>query len=114
MEFVKHSPDRYLMPKTVTELIPLRPGGPWHNVITQNFVHAISRGDPLIASAHEGVASVELSNAMIYSGLTKKTIELPLDAELYAAQLAQLVESSRYMKPEAARTKSEDTAGSFH
>ena len=114
MEVLKHSPDRYLMPKTTTELIPLTPGGPWHNVITQNFVHAILRGEPLIAPAHEGVASVELSNAMIYSGLTKTTVELPLDPELYAAQLAQLVESSRYVKPEVVRAKSDDMAGSFH
>ena len=54
------------------------------------------------------------SNAMIYSGLTKKTIELPLDAEVYAAELSRLVENSRYVKPELVPAKADDMAGSFH
>ena len=114
MEFLKHSADRYTTPKTTTELIPLTPGGPWHNTITQNFVAAILDGDALIAPAHEGVASVELSNAMIYSGLTKKTVELPLDADMYAAELARLVQDSRYVKPTLVRPNADDMAGSFH
>jgi predicted dehydrogenase len=95
MDFIKGSPDRSTRPKTTTELIPFTFGGPWHNAITQNFVNAILDGEALIAPAHEGVASVELSNAMIYSGLTKKTVELPLDAEAYALALARLVKESR-------------------
>jgi predicted dehydrogenase len=98
MEFIAHSPDRYTMPKTTTELRPLKPGGPWHNTITQNFVNAILDGEALIAPAEEGMASVELSNAMIYSGLTKQSVELPLDAKAYAAELARLVKGSRYVK----------------
>jgi predicted dehydrogenase len=114
MDFLKNSPDRYLMPKTTSELMPIAPGGPWHNVITQNFVNAIFDGEALIAPAGEGMASVELSNAMIYSGLTKKTVELPLDAEVYAEQLARLMQDSRYVKPEVVPVKSDDMAGSFH
>ncbi|HWZ90610.1 MAG TPA: Gfo/Idh/MocA family oxidoreductase [Polyangiaceae bacterium] len=114
MDFLKNSPDRYLMPKTTRELMPLGPSGPWHNVITQNFVDAIFDGAALIAPAGEGMASVELSNAMIYSGLTKKTVELPLDAEVYAAELARLMQDSRYVKPEVVPVKSDDMAGSFH
>ena len=114
MEFLKHSPDRYATPKTTTELIAIAPGGPWHNVITQNFVDAILDGVPLIAPAHEGLASVELSNAMIYSGLSKKTVELPLDAAVYAEELGRLVRESRYVKQEVVRAKTDDMAGSFH
>jgi hypothetical protein len=114
MEFLKNSPDRYSTPPTTTELIPLLPGGPWHNTITSNFVSAILDGEALIAPAGEGMASVELSNAMIYSGLSKRTVELPLDAELYAAELSRLVKDSRYVKPEPVSAKSDDMAGSFH
>jgi predicted dehydrogenase len=114
MEFLKNSPDRYATPPTTSELIPLLPGGPWHNTITSNFVSAILDGEALIAPAGEGTASVELSNAMIYSGLTKRTVELPLDAELYAAELSRLVKDSRYVKPELVSAKSDDMAGSFH
>jgi len=105
MEFVKHSPERYAMPKTTTELIPLKGGVALHNVITQNFVNAILDGEPLIAPAREGIFSVELSNAMIYSSLTKKTIELPLDAEAYAYELARMIEQSRHVKPTPQRAK---------
>ena len=112
-EFVKNSADRYRMPKTTSELISFSASGPWHNVITQNFVNAILHGEPLIAPAHEGLASVELSNAMIYSGLTKRTVELPLDAQAYAVELARLVKDSRYTKPEIPRTQSYDPPGSF-
>lgn len=113
MEFVKHSPERYTMPKTTSELVPVTGSGPFHNVITQNFVNAIFDGEPLIAPAQEGLASVELSNAMIYSSLTKKTVELPLDAEAYAVELARLVQSSRYVKPAVEHAKSDDMSGSF-
>ncbi len=105
MEFLKHSPDRYKMPQTTTELVPVSGSGPFHNLITQNFVNAIFDGEPLIAPATEGLASVELSNAMIYSSLTKKTVELPLDAEAYAAELARLVEGSRHARRENAGSK---------
>ena len=109
-DFVKTSPDRYRIPKTATEQLQIAVGGPWHNVITQNFVSAILEGEPLIAPAREGLASVELSNAMIYSALTKQVVELPLDAEAYAEQLTRLVKDSRYVKPERARAKSDDLA----
>jgi predicted dehydrogenase len=114
MEFILHSPDRYTMPKTTTELLPLERGGPWHNAITQNFVNAILDGEALIAPAEEGIASVELSNAMIYSGLTKQSVELPLDADAYAVELARLVKDSRYVKPERARVESDDRADTLH
>ncbi len=113
MEFVKLSPDRYKMPKATSELLSVTATGPFHNVITQNFVNAIFDGEPLIAPATEGLSSVELSNAMIYSSLTRKTVELPLDAEAYAAELARLVQSSRYVKPEQTRARSDDRAGGF-
>ena len=113
MQFVKESPERYTMPKTTTELIPLKSGGAFHNVITQNFVNAIFDGEPLIAPAPEGIFSVELSNAMIYSGLAKKTVELPLDAETYAQELARLVAHSRYVKPAVQHVKNDDMARSF-
>jgi predicted dehydrogenase len=101
MDFVKNSPDRYMRPASSTRRIMLTPGTTQHNDIISNFVRAILDGEMLVAPAPEGLASVELANAMIYSGLTKKTVELPLDAALYAAELERLVQGSRYSKPHA-------------
>ncbi len=113
MEFVKNSPDRYTRPASSTVHIPLAAGGRQHNGIIANFVNAILDGEALIAPASEGVASVELSNAMIYSGLTKQTVELPLDAALYAQELDRLVKDSRYVKPAVQPSSSDDMSRSF-
>ena len=113
MDFVKNSPDRYTRPASSTLRIPLLAGGGQHNAIITNFSNAILDGEALIAPALEGVRSVELSNAMIYSGLTKQTVELPLDPALYAAELERLVKNSRYVKPTVQRANSDDMSRSF-
>jgi len=113
MDFVKNSPDRYTRPASSTVRIPLAAGGGQRNAIIANFTNAILDGEALIAPATEGISSVELSNAMIYSGLTKQTVELPLDPALYAAELKRLVKNSRYVKPAVQRCNSDDMSRSF-
>lgn len=61
--------------------------GPQHLGILRNFAEAIRHGAPLIAPAAEGVASLELANAMLLSTWLDRTIDLPLDADLYAREL---------------------------
>ena len=58
-----------------------------HQVLTRNFVDAILDGAPLIAPAEEGLGSLELANAMIYSSFTGRTAELPLNAGAYQSFL---------------------------
>ena len=62
-----------------------------------NFVEAILDDIPLIAPASEGIHSVELANAILYSGLNDKSIKLPLDAEKYECFLNGLIASSSYL-----------------
>lgn len=59
------------------------PGGESHKVITQNVVNAITKGEKLIAEGIEGVKGLELSNAMIMAGLTRKPVDLPMDGDAY-------------------------------
>jgi predicted dehydrogenase len=113
MDFVKNSPDRYARPPSTSEHIALTAGEGQHNRIISNFTNAILDGETLVAPASEGIASVELSNAMIYSGLSKQTVALPLDAALYAAELERLVKSSRYVKPPVQLGSTGDMARSF-
>lgn len=61
-----------------------------HQVLTQNFVDAILDGAPLIAPADQGLRSLELANAMIYSSFTGDTVDLPLNANKYERFLAGL------------------------
>ncbi len=79
--------------------VPTQGSGLQHVGILQNFTAAILRGEPLIAPAAEGIHSVELANAMLYSGFTDRTVELPLDAAAYAALLQEKIATSTYVKP---------------
>jgi predicted dehydrogenase len=62
--------------------------------ILQNFVAVLLDGAPLVAPAVEGLASVELANAMVASSLESRTVTLPLDGEDYASLLDRLRTSS--------------------
>jgi len=59
-----------------------------HKLITQNFVNAILRDEPLIAPGSEGTAALELGNAMLMSGLKRLPVDLPLDGDSYEHFLA--------------------------
>jgi hypothetical protein len=85
---------------TVQELFPWRKpdstvetftgSGDQHIGIIRNFVAAINGTEPLLAPAPEGIYSVEMANAMIWSGLERRAIDLPMDAAGYAAVLKRL------------------------
>jgi hypothetical protein len=51
-----------------------------------------------MAPASDGINSVELANAMLYSTLTNSTIELPLDSAAYERALKDLIGNSRFQK----------------
>jgi predicted dehydrogenase len=87
--------ERQAMPSSTTQVIRLPACESPRNLLIQNFVAAILEGEPLIAPASEGIASVELANALLYSGFTRQTVELPLDPALYAGELARRIARSR-------------------
>ncbi|MDQ5978685.1 Gfo/Idh/MocA family oxidoreductase [Oleiharenicola lentus] len=66
-----------------------------HADVMANFVAAIRHGGPLIAALHEGAHSLELANAMILSAWENRAVDLPLDGERYARELAQRIKNSR-------------------
>ena len=61
-----------------------------HAQITANFVKAILEGQPLIAPANQGIHSLELANAITYSSLLDRTLELPLDGQAWEKHLLGL------------------------
>lgn len=58
------------------ERTSLVPGGLGARELLRNFVRAASGVEPLLAPASEGLASIELSNALLASGLGSRTIDL--------------------------------------
>jgi len=83
-----------------------------HATVTQNFVDAILDSVPLIAPGEDGIHSVELANALLYSGLMNQTIELPLDGAAYEKKLNELVAASKFEK-KVVQVSNEDFTKSF-
>jgi predicted dehydrogenase len=93
-EFSRTTQERFAVPPTSDIPIPISGSGGQHIEIIQNFVDAIRQQTPLIAPAEEGLYSVELANAMIFSTVNDRTIDLPLDADAYEAWLKKKSEPS--------------------
>jgi predicted dehydrogenase len=99
-------------PETWRIEIPISSEPARHATLTQNFVDAILDGTPLTAPGEEGLHSIELANALLYSGLTERTIELPLDGAAYEQKLNELIAASKFEKKVAA-ISNEDFTQSF-
>jgi len=59
--------------------------------VLDNCVRAMRGEAELEVPAADGISSVELANAMIYSTLREETVSLPLDAAAYDALLKELI-----------------------
>ena len=112
-EFSRASKAGFAKPEVWNVEIPFASHGAEHHVILQNFINAILDGEKLISPGADGLWSVELANAMLYSSLTGQTIDLPLDARAYEAKLKELIASSTKEK-KVVNSTAEDFAKSFN
>jgi predicted dehydrogenase len=113
VEFCRTSKESFACPEVWNVEIPVKAGGTQHVGILQNFVDAILDGAALIAPAREGLNSVEMSNAMLYSSMTGKTVDIPLDGAAYERRLKQLVRDSKFVKKSAKAPVKADLGKSF-
>jgi predicted dehydrogenase len=81
-----------------------------HNGVLKAFTGKILRGTPLIAEGKEGINGLTLSNAMHLSSWLDKAITLPLDEDLFLAELNKLRSNSRV---KTGGNKVFDIAGSY-
>ncbi|OAM90579.1 Gfo/Idh/MocA family oxidoreductase [Termitidicoccus mucosus] len=79
--------DAFGAPGTTVRELECEAGNPSHAGVLANFVETILDGAPLLADAAEGLKSVELANAMLYSTWKNETVALPLDSAAYQAAL---------------------------
>lgn len=113
-EYCKTSQTSFGTPPRWNINIPVRGSGDQHKGILQNFADAITKGAKLIAPAQEGIKSVELGNAMMYSGMNDVTVKMPLSAPLYEKHLKKLIAGSKVVKKKTkGKTASSDFANSF-
>ena len=112
LEFSRTAKLGFAKPEVWNVEIPIENHPAAHAALMQNFIEAILDGTPLIAPGAEGIGSVELANAMLYSGLLGETLELPMDSAAFEKKLQQLIAESRHEKKVAA-VSNEDFASSF-
>ena len=72
---------------------------------------AILRNEPMVADGREGINGLTISNAMHLSSWLNKTIELPLDEELYYNELMKRVANSR--KKDSVKAVFADTSATY-
>jgi len=92
--FSRSTDEMFGMPETQEEVFEPTETVNQHAIILSNFVRAITDGETLISPAEEGIKSLELAGAMIYSTWTDSTVELPLDSTAYEARIKQAAEES--------------------
>ena len=112
VEFSKTAKQGFVKPDAKEEEVLFENAVAPHAIMTQNFVDAILDGTPPIAPGEEGIHSVELANAMVYSSLLGQTVELPMDGAAWAGKLNQLIAESKSVK-KVVKTTAADFAGSF-
>ncbi len=69
-----------------------------HSGVMNAFAGHILRGEELIARGEEGINGLTISNAAFLSSWLDKTIELPIDEDLYYSELEKRIKSSKSKK----------------
>jgi predicted dehydrogenase len=74
-----------------------------HRIVLEDFAAAIREGRPPRIDGREGINMAALDNAIMYSALEGRGVDLPLPAGAFEAKLRALAATSRFVKPEAKR-----------
>ena len=93
-EFNQQTDNMFGMPECHSEAIVITDKVNQHAVIMNNFVDAINNGAALIAPAQDGLASLDMANAMLLSTWQQQGISLPLDRKEYQQALDGKIASS--------------------
>ena len=72
--------------------------GTQHCLVMENFANHVLNGEELIADGREGIKGVILANAIQLSGWLGEEVELPLDDDLFLAELNKKIEEERKKK----------------
>lgn len=94
LQYLRNTDEIYRGPEAFPQAIRLNDGAGDHPAVYRNFHTAILYGEPISADGVEGIMSLELANAMIYSSHCSSAVDLPLDRQKYSSLLRELQEQS--------------------
>jgi len=94
-KFLKESESLWNNPGMDEFEIECEPAGELHKKLVQNFTNAILGKEELYIPGTEGIKGLTISNAIHLSGWLGKTIELPLDEEMFLSELNKKIASSK-------------------
>ncbi len=84
-----------------------------HKEVTSKFAAAVLHGTPLIANGEEGINGLSISNAAHLSSWLKKEIELPVDEDLYFAELQKKIANGNAVKKNVVEKVQEDMSSTY-
>jgi predicted dehydrogenase len=93
--FSRETDEMFGAPETTEEIFKSPHAVNQHAATLNNFVQAAHGKAKLIVPADEGLKSLELAGAMIYSAWTNETIQLPLDGAAYEKVIQQKIAQSK-------------------
>lgn len=112
VEFSRTATQGFVKPESRTEEVPFANADAPHAALMQNFVNAILDGEPLIAPGEQGIHSLELANAMVFSSLLGQTMDLHMNGAEWEKRLGQLIAESKVHK-KMMPVSGDDIASSF-
>ncbi len=84
-----------------------------HSEVTNKFAAAVLRGEPLVAKGEEGIRGLSISNAAHLSSWLGKPVELPVDEEIYLAELNKKIAAGKAEKDNVTETVQGDMSSTF-
>jgi predicted dehydrogenase len=97
-EFCDTSPDMWGAPEAQWEEVPLQERETGHKAIIRNFARAVLYGEKLLSPGSEGGSSLELANAILFSGKKNKEVKIPLNRKEFSKFFGTLVARSKVRK----------------
>jgi predicted dehydrogenase len=97
-EHILTSKERFVGPKANPVNVEIGAGAGNHVAVYQHLQDSIRNGTPLLIDGTAGRMSLELANAMIYSGHGGQPVTFPIDREQYA-QLLTALQTHSNMSP---------------
>ncbi len=84
-----------------------------HSEVTNKFAAAILRGEPLVANGEEGIRGLSISNAAHLSSWLGKAVDLPVDEDVYFAELQKKIATGKAEKDNVNESVQGDMSSTF-